>query len=190
MTSDWERLTDRERRSAYVKAQTRIGLPFQIRALRKQKGWSQAQLAETAEMRQPRISAIEKPGKGRLNIETLERIAAAFDVGLQVRFVSFGGLIRQSERFDPEHFKIPTFEEELAAIRGERVTLSNVIEQTLQDRGGNLTPGGMSAMESVGLTLHTEPQIPFAGSEALRRKPTASAYLQAIAPRQSLRSIR
>ena len=90
MTSDWERLTDRKRRSAYVKAQTRIGLPFQIRALRKQKGWSQSQLAEASEMRQPRISAIEKPGRGKLNIETLERIAAAFDVAsVRATFIEY-----------------------------------------------------------------------------------------------------
>lgn len=190
MTSDWARLTDRKQRSAYVKAQIRIGLPFQIRALRKQKGWSQSQLAEAAEMRQPRISAIEKPGKGKLNIETLERIAGAFDVGLEVRFVSFGDLIRQSEQFDPDHFEIPGFEEELAAERGERLTLAEVIDQTMQDRGGNRPHGCYSAMESVGLALHNEPQTPFGSNETLRRKPTASAFLETISNSQTQRSAR
>lgn len=131
-------------------------------------------------MRQPRISAIEKPGKGKLNIETLERIAAAFDVGLQVRFVSFGELIRQSERFDPDHFEIPGFEDELAATRSEGLTLTEVIEQTMQDRGGNIHHRGISAMESVGLALHTEPQATYRGNEPARRRLTASAHQETI----------
>ena len=190
MSSDWEILTDRKRRSSYVKAQTRIGLPFQIRALRKQKGWSQAQLADAAEMRQPRISAIEKPGKGKLNIETLERIAAAFDVGLEVRFVSFGELIRQSEQFDPDHFEIPGFEEELAAERGERLTLAEVIERTMQDRRGNLPHGGLSAMSGIEAAFHSKPGMQLGSDDNLRRKPTASALLETNSYSQTQRSSR
>ena len=64
-------------------------------------------------MLQPRISALLTPGKVRPNIETLRRIAEAFDCGLQVRFVPFRKLAYWSESFNPEHFSIPTFDEEI-----------------------------------------------------------------------------
>src|ERR1700680_1463571 len=66
-------LSDKTYRDAYVAAQIRIGLPFQIKALRTARDWSQGDLAHRAGMAQPRISEIEKPGERSLNIETLLR---------------------------------------------------------------------------------------------------------------------
>lgn len=106
-------MRDKDYRDAYVASQIRIGIPFQIRALRKSRGWKQDQLAEHAKMEQPRISEIEKPGERRPNIETLLRIAAAFDVGLEVRFLPYSELIDHSESFDPNDFRIKTFVEEI-----------------------------------------------------------------------------
>src|SRR5260370_21372211 len=112
-------LSTKECREAYVAAQINIGIPFQIRALRKSRGWNQEVLAEHAKMAQPRISEIERPGERRPNIETLLRIAAAFDVGLQVRFLPFTELIEWSESFDPENFEVRTFDDELNAAQLE-----------------------------------------------------------------------
>lgn len=106
-------LRDKTYRDAYVASQIRIGLPFQIRALRKAKDWTQEKLAESAGMAQPRIAEIEKPGERRLNLDTLLRLAAAFDVGLDVRFVPFGTLIERNEAFDPDSFTVKSFNEEL-----------------------------------------------------------------------------
>ncbi len=107
-------LRDKEYRDAYVGSQIRIGLPFQIRAVRKERGWSQADLAEKCGMAAPRISEIEKPGERRLNIETLLRVAAGLDVGLEVRFVPFSQLVDHSEGFNPDTFTAPSFEQEIA----------------------------------------------------------------------------
>ena len=107
------KLRDREYRKAFVASQINIGIPFQVRALLKSRGWTQEQLAERAGMLQPRISAILKPGKARLNIETLRRLAEAFDCGLSIQFVPFSELVRRSERFDPENVDILSFAEEL-----------------------------------------------------------------------------
>ena len=73
-------------------------------------------------MAQPRISEIEKPGERRLNIETLLRLASAFDVALQVRFVPFSEFIDFSEDIDLDNFALDTFEEEVAeAEKRERL---------------------------------------------------------------------
>lgn len=111
-----EKLHDPEYRKAFVSSQINIGIPFQIRALLKARGWTQNELAVRTGMLQPRISGMMSPGKTRPNIETLRRVAEAFDCGLMVRFVPFSELARWSETFDPEHFSVPTFNEESPAL--------------------------------------------------------------------------
>ena len=110
----WTKFRDREYRKAFVASQINIGIPFQIRALMKSNGrnWTQEELARRTGMLQPRISAMLKPGKTRPNIETLRRIAEAFDCGLMVRFVPFSTLALSSEQFDPETFDVLSFEAE------------------------------------------------------------------------------
>lgn len=115
-------LREKAYRDAYVASQIRVGLPFQIRALRQQKGWTQGDLAAHAGMSQPRIAEIEKPGERKFNLETLLRIAAAFDVGLTVNFVPITELINREDRFDPDTFSVPTFAEELAAAERRAAT--------------------------------------------------------------------
>ena len=118
-------LLDKAYRDAYVASQIRVGLPFQARALRRSKGWTQEQLADAAGMSQPRIAEIEKPGKRRFNLDTLLRIASAFDVGLEVRFVPFGDVIDHNESFDPDTFYVPSFADELAAEEQEETALAD-----------------------------------------------------------------
>jgi transcriptional regulator with XRE-family HTH domain len=106
-----EKLKDPEYRKAFVAAQINVAIPFQIRALlRSRPGWTQATLAEKTGMRQPSISGLLTPGKTRPNIETLRRIAEAFDCGLMVRFAPFSELAKWSETFDPETFNVPSFD--------------------------------------------------------------------------------
>ena len=103
------RLRNKEYRDAFVASQIGIGLPFQIRALREQREWKQSELAEKAGMLQPRISAVETPGGAKFTLETLRRIASAFDVALLVKFVPFSELVDQSEDFNPDTFRVPGF---------------------------------------------------------------------------------
>lgn len=111
-------------RAAFVASQISIGVPFQIRALRKQRKWDQKKLAQEAGMLQPRISAMEKPGYGSLTIETLKRLASAFDVALVVRFAPFSELLRWSDKFSPDDFQILGFEKELENIESSTAPVS------------------------------------------------------------------
>ena len=86
-------LTDPAYRAAFVEAEITVGLPLQIRAMRRHRNWSQTQLGERTNQDQGVISRLEKPGYGRLTLTTLRRLAAAFDVGLLVRFVPFSELM-------------------------------------------------------------------------------------------------
>lgn len=118
-------LNDKTYRDSYVAAQIRIGLPFQIKALRTARDWSQGELAHRAGMAQPRISEIEKPGERSLNIETLLRLASAFDCAVQVSFVPFSQLVMASESFDPGAFSVPTFQQELGSGAFSRSPVQN-----------------------------------------------------------------
>ena len=112
-----EKLRDPEYRKAFVASQINMGIPFQIRAMLKGRpGWTQETIAQRAQMLQPRISGLMTPGKTRPNIETLRRIAEAFDCGLIVRFAPFSELARWSEEFDPESFSVPGFNEDFGFL--------------------------------------------------------------------------
>jgi transcriptional regulator with XRE-family HTH domain len=69
-------------------------LAFQVRALRKDRGWSQAELAERAGIGLLTVQHAENPKYLGTRIRTLAKIAAAFDVALIVRFVSWPELLR------------------------------------------------------------------------------------------------
>jgi transcriptional regulator with XRE-family HTH domain len=98
----------KEYREAFIDAEFSVGIPFQIRALREQRKWNQEQLANAAGMRQPRISAMEKAGYGALTLKTLKSLASAFDVGLVVKFASFGEMVEWADSFSPDTFRVPS----------------------------------------------------------------------------------
>ena len=63
------------------------GLAFQIRRLRESRGWSQEELSRRTGKAQATISQWEDPNYGWHTLNTLKVLAAAFDVGLLVRFL-------------------------------------------------------------------------------------------------------
>jgi transcriptional regulator with XRE-family HTH domain len=125
------KLKNKQYRDAFVGSQIGIGIPFQIRALREQRGWKQSHLAEKTGMLQPRISAMETPGGAKFTIETLRRLASAFDIALMVKFVPFSDLVRWSEDFNPDTFSAPSFDAD-----------TNLIERKPQEGAVSLSGGG------------------------------------------------
>jgi transcriptional regulator with XRE-family HTH domain len=95
-------LESRKFRDAYVYEHIRNGLPFQIRALRKDRNWSQSELAEAAKTSRTVITRIEDPNYGKLTLKTLSAVASAFDVALLVKFVPFSRLLREYEDVSSE----------------------------------------------------------------------------------------
>ena len=75
-------------------------------------------------MKQPRISAIEQPGGRRLNLETLRRLASAFDCALIVHFAPFSKLVDWARNFSPDEFQVPSFADDnfqKGAVAAERI---------------------------------------------------------------------
>lgn len=114
-------LREKGYRHAFVKSQLRIGLPMMCRALRESRGWTQPELAREAGMSQPRISEIERPGERNLNLETLLRLAEAYDVALQVRFVPFRTFVDDSDNLSLQRYSVKPFEQDLADLKAEEL---------------------------------------------------------------------
>jgi transcriptional regulator with XRE-family HTH domain len=111
----WKKLAaSKKYREAFVAANMKQTVPFQIRALMKAQDLSQAELAQRAGLTQGAISRAANPTYGNLSLNTVVRIAAGFDVAVVCRFVSFGELDRWLDRLHEESTTIPDFETENA----------------------------------------------------------------------------
>jgi len=85
---------------AWLQQRILQSLAFQVRALRKDRGWSQAELAERAGIGLLTVQQAENPEYLGTRIRTLAKIAAAFDVALIVRFASWSELLRAVQELD------------------------------------------------------------------------------------------
>lgn len=112
MTTERERLVEalmgsRDYRDAFWSENIATGIAFQIREMRASRGWTQRELgARAGDMAQERIHHIENPDYGQWSVSTLKRLASAFNVALEIRFISYGELVnrmlsRTSEMISP-----------------------------------------------------------------------------------------
>jgi transcriptional regulator with XRE-family HTH domain len=109
-------------REAFVESEIDIGIPFQIKAMREARDWTQQDLGERSGKRQSVISQLETPGYGKLTLSSLKKLAAAFDVGLMVRFVSFRELAGRAAHLSDTDTKIPSYGTESSSDESADVT--------------------------------------------------------------------
>lgn len=92
---------------------------------------TQKQLAELADMAQPRISKMERPGEEAFNIETLVRLAAAFKVGLKVEFVPFGEMLAWENGYSQDAFNPTPIEQDRRFLNPALIVQSPALTATL-----------------------------------------------------------
>jgi transcriptional regulator with XRE-family HTH domain len=127
----WNKLSrSKEYRDAFVVSMFRRMLPFQIKALRKGRGWSQERLAEEANLTQGVVSRAEDPDYGNLTVNTLCRIASGFDVAFLAKFVPFSELNQSFVKLSEDSVQVPSFEEENEILID---TLGSVLSQECED---------------------------------------------------------
>jgi transcriptional regulator with XRE-family HTH domain len=107
----WNSLKDPEYRRLFAE-DVGTGLAFQIKLTREDRGWTQEELGERAAKAQETISLLENPDYGRYTLATLKKLAAAFDVGLAVRFVPFSELVDWTANITPQRLVPKSFVEE------------------------------------------------------------------------------
>lgn len=92
----WQRMKNKEYRDAFTDAQIADAISSQIFHIRESRGWTQVDLAEKAGMMQPAISRLERSANS-VSLNTLKKVASAFDVALLVRFVPFSRMVERLE---------------------------------------------------------------------------------------------
>ncbi len=104
---------NKEYRHAYALAAIEQGVAWQIRTNRERRGLTQEALARAIHSKQSAISRAEDPEYGRQSIETLTKIARAFDCALQVRLIPFSELALESKDLSPDALYVAPFDEEI-----------------------------------------------------------------------------
>lgn len=88
----WRKFQRAAYRKAFVGAEVKRVIPFQISAIRKLRGWSQEELARRSGLTQGVISRSEDPDYGNLTLNTVIKIANGFDVAFVGKFVPYSEL--------------------------------------------------------------------------------------------------
>jgi len=135
------KLENKEYRQAFAESFLNSHVATQLRTLRCSRGLSQGQLASLAGMKQSRISALENVNYSSWSISTLQRLAAAMDVALSVRFESFGQLVNTVQAFSADDLQVPSFEQEKnsnnyqdAEVVAENVPVTLTMNKSLRGR--------------------------------------------------------
>ena len=111
-------LQSKQFRDAFVSIRVSNTLALQIRAMRQERGWSQAYLAELLGTSQNAVYRLESPQYGRPSITTLKRLASIFDVGLSVWFTTFSKLVDRVTNLATEDILVPSFDNDLGLQEG------------------------------------------------------------------------
>ena len=141
-----EKFRSRKRRRVFAEQDLGSTVAAQIYALRqKHDNMTQRALAEKTEMSQARISVLENPNYRKFNVGTLQRIAAAFDVALIVRFVSFGELLDWTVVGSQKTLAPASFDEEFGTeVEHDSVTpkaeVISLLETRTAKRSGAIMP--------------------------------------------------
>jgi len=139
MNSTLQRIKDKVRRNKYIANQIRMGLRFQMRALRKDRNLTQAELAELIGTKQSVISRVESRDADKLSIPTLLKLAEALDVGLVVRFEPIDTVAGWYDNLSPEKLAPQKSEKILEEL--EKPKVSDAVSETeeisaLNDKAG------------------------------------------------------
>lgn len=103
-------------RDAYVQAEVVTALALQIRTIRMQRNWSQAELAKKLGTTQTAVSRLEDPSYGRMSLKTLLDLSRVFDAGLRVQFVSLITMLHETFKPKAHLREVPSFEEEAPGV--------------------------------------------------------------------------
>lgn len=154
-------------RQAAVRANLFQGIAHQIRVNRERRGLTQSAFARKLGSPQTVVSRLEDPAYGRFTITTLTKVAAAFDTGLLVKFVSFPKLFSECADKTPDGLYSPTYAESMSALAFvdkpyEALLTANVpLSLTLQDPSAyaiwswTVEPG---VVRTVGTPAEQEPE--------------------------------
>lgn len=111
--SKYPKLGDAEYRRAYLLASIEQGIAWQIKTNRTARALSQADLADALGVEQSAVSQLEDPAYGGHTVDTLIKLAEAFDCALSLEFVPFSALARDGRDLSPQALYAAPYSEEI-----------------------------------------------------------------------------
>lgn len=144
--------SDREYAHAYMEAHIVSRIAAQVHAIRKQRGWSQNELANKAGMAQERVSKIESADFGSVTLKTLNKFAEAFDVHLHVAFVPFSQGIVDVANMTAKGLEVEHREADLALLNDRRniIIRSGTAWQVVPNHLRSVVPLALARAPAVG----------------------------------------
>lgn len=139
-----EKLSGDDYREAYAEDVVRVGIARQIRALREQPGreWSQVELGRRMAKPQSVVSRLEDPDYGRLTLQTLFEVAAAFKLPLWVELMEWEEFFDRAARISPRSLERRSFDPERIAEAARRsLNLSFQLPATAISSESRIGPG-------------------------------------------------
>ena len=106
------KLANPEYRQEFLRSALTSWVVTQLRALRRQRKWTQADLAERAGIPQSGVARAESEDYGSWSTNTLVSLANAFDVALEIRFVPWPEYMRRLADTSPEKMEVSGFSED------------------------------------------------------------------------------
>lgn len=116
---------DKEYAHSYMEAHASSRMAAQIKVLREQRELTQAGLAELSGMKQERISTLENVDYDAWTVNTLRKLARAFDTHLHVSFVSFSEGIEDVVSLSRKNLEVESRKDDL-----EKFSASLLFEAT------------------------------------------------------------
>ncbi len=171
-------IKNRSSRESYIRSKINVLIPSQIKGLRLQREMKQEELGHEADMKQSRISAMERPGEVSFNIETLIRLAAALRVGLRIEFVPFSDMLTWENGFSQDSFSPTPIENDADFIQPEvaQGEIDNISAATAL-RGSGVATERIEEFRPPRIppTQFRDPMLPEGLNEAISRYTGTSA---------------
>jgi len=99
-------------RDSFVEGQIKTAFSFQLRALRRARGWTQSRLGELAGIAQEVVSRHENAGYTGLTLKSALKLASALRVGLVMHFVPYSDVVDRALNLTPQDMLVPPIEKD------------------------------------------------------------------------------
>ena len=127
LESEIEEFQDKEYREAYADEFLNTYVASQIRVIREERGMTQKQLAEAIGTHQAGISRIENVSYSGWSINTLKKLAHAFDCRLYISFETYASLFTSKANFKREALRRLGFKDD-PMFKRRRDTRKKVVQ--------------------------------------------------------------
>lgn len=119
-------VASQEFRDSLTDAEIVNRISFQLKSMQEDRGWTQQELAERAGIAQPLISKYFG-GYERYSLQTLKKLASAFDVTLVVGFAPFSDLVDWIIGLTPEKIAVPPVDRDARLRAADRYDATVVV---------------------------------------------------------------